>query len=116
MTKDVPATQQPPRRSIARYALAVVVGVGHHHVLDVLGLERLGEQRIVEQIDLADRQIVRRAPVAVEQFEIVGGPVLWGSVDVHETSLCKLRRPFTWESRAEPPRLRSTARDHRTGL
>ena len=30
-------------------------------------LERLLQQRIVEQVDLADRQIVRRAPVGVDQ-------------------------------------------------
>ena len=38
--------------------------------LDVLGLQRLAEQRIVEQIDLADGEIVGRAPVAVYEFEL----------------------------------------------
>ena len=37
--------------------------------LDVLGLQRFGEQRIVHQIDLADREIVSRPPVAVHQGE-----------------------------------------------
>ena len=35
--------------------------------LDVLLLERLTQQRIVEQVDLANRQIVRRAPVGVDK-------------------------------------------------
>ena len=34
--------------------------------LDVLGLQRLVEQRVVEQVDLADRQIIGRAPPGVD--------------------------------------------------
>ena len=33
------------------------------------GSQRLAQQRIVEQIDLADREVVRRAPVGVEPIE-----------------------------------------------
>ena len=35
--------------------------------LDVLLLQRLAQQRIVEQVDLADGQIVRGAPVGVDE-------------------------------------------------
>ncbi len=41
--------------------------------LDVLGRERLGEQRIVLEVDLADRQVVRGAPGDVHQTEIAIG-------------------------------------------
>ena len=40
--------------------------------LDVLGLERLAEQRVVEQVDLPDREVVRGPPVRVEQLELGG--------------------------------------------
>ena len=38
--------------------------------LDVFERQRLVEQRIVEQIDLPDRQIVRGAPVGIHQAEL----------------------------------------------
>ena len=38
--------------------------------LDVLGSQRLAQQRVVEQVDLADGEVVRRAPVGVDQREI----------------------------------------------
>src|SRR5262249_34972129 len=34
--------------------------------LDVLRLERLAEQRVIEEVDLADREIVGRTPVGVQ--------------------------------------------------
>ena len=40
--------------------------------LDVRRLQWLGQQRVVEQIDLADRQIVRGAPVGVQQLQRFG--------------------------------------------
>jgi hypothetical protein len=36
---------------------------------DVFGLQRLSQQRVVQQIDLPDRQVIRRSPVRVEQFQ-----------------------------------------------
>ena len=39
--------------------------------LDVLGQERLPEQRVVEQVDLADREVVGGAPVGVDQPELI---------------------------------------------
>ena len=39
--------------------------------LHMLERERLLEQRVVEQIDLPDREVVRRAPVGVEQAQFV---------------------------------------------
>jgi len=38
--------------------------------LDVLRLERLAEERIVEQVDLTDRQVVGRPPIAVERVDL----------------------------------------------
>ena len=40
--------------------------------LDMLYFERLAQQRIVEQIDLPDREIVRRAPPGVYQCKLGG--------------------------------------------
>ena len=40
--------------------------------LDVLDRQRLRQQRIVEQIDLSDRQVVGGAPVRVETRQVVG--------------------------------------------
>src|SRR5262249_53305576 len=41
--------------------------------LDVLRAQRLPEQRVVPQIDLPDRQVVRRAPVRVDPLELALG-------------------------------------------
>ena len=41
--------------------------------LDVLRPERRPEQRVVEQVDLADRQVVRGPPVRVEELQLVVG-------------------------------------------
>ena len=41
--------------------------------LDVLGLQRLSQQRVVQQVDLADREVVGRAPVGVDEGELLGG-------------------------------------------
>jgi hypothetical protein len=41
--------------------------------LDVFDLQRLAEQRIVEEIDLSDRQIVRRPPPGMHQLRLLGG-------------------------------------------
>ena len=38
--------------------------------LDVLRCERLAEERIVEQVHLADREVVGGAPVRVEELEL----------------------------------------------
>ena len=45
--------------------------------LDVLERERLAQQRVVEQVDLADRQVVGRPPVGVQALQLVGvsGPI-----------------------------------------
>ena len=39
--------------------------------LDVLADERLAEQRVVEQEDLPDGQVVRRAPVRVDEPKLL---------------------------------------------
>src|SRR5213078_4113183 len=39
--------------------------------LDVLDAQRLAQQRVVEQVDLADREVIRGAPVGVEAGELV---------------------------------------------
>ena len=41
--------------------------------LDVFGAQRLAQQRVVEQVNLPDRQIVRGAPVCVDPREQLGG-------------------------------------------
>ena len=41
-------------------------------ILDVLGLERLFEQRIVPQIDHAEREILAGAPVGIGFSQFVG--------------------------------------------
>jgi hypothetical protein len=41
--------------------------------LDVLWSQRLAEQRVAEEIDLADREVVRRAPIRVDQLKVVSG-------------------------------------------
>ena len=40
--------------------------------LDVLTLERLPQERVGEQVDLPDREIIRGPPVGVELAELVG--------------------------------------------
>ena len=40
--------------------------------LDVLGLKRLPEQRVVKQINLPDRQVIRGPPVGVHPAEQLG--------------------------------------------
>ena len=39
--------------------------------LDVLLLERLAQQRVVEQIDLTDGQIIGRAPIGIDLAEFL---------------------------------------------
>ena len=39
--------------------------------LHVLGRERLAQERVVEQVDLADGEVVRRAPVRVEEPKLL---------------------------------------------
>ena len=39
----------------------------------VLGVERFAEQRVREQVDLADRQVVRGAPPRIHRLELFGG-------------------------------------------
>ena len=39
--------------------------------LDVLGRERLAQQRVAEQVDLPDREVVRGAPPGVDQPQLV---------------------------------------------
>ena len=39
--------------------------------LDVLERQRLAQQRVVAQIDLADGEVVRRAPPGIEAAEVV---------------------------------------------
>jgi hypothetical protein len=38
--------------------------------LDVVGPQRFAQQRVIQEIDLADRQVVGRAPITVEKIEI----------------------------------------------
>jgi hypothetical protein len=38
---------------------------------DVLDLQGLPEQRVIEQVDLADRKIIGRTPIGVQFLEFV---------------------------------------------
>lgn len=40
---------------------------------DVFFLQRFLEERIVEQLDLADRQIVRRPPIGIDPIDFFSG-------------------------------------------
>jgi hypothetical protein len=46
--------------------------------LDVLPLQRLAEKRIVEEVDLADGEIVRRPPVGVHPPKFICGERIGG--------------------------------------
>ena len=48
--------------------------VAEQHVLDVAERERPPQQRVVAEIDLADRQVVRGAPVGVHALEQLRAP------------------------------------------
>ena len=50
--------------------------------LDMLALERHFEERIVEQIDLPDRKVIRGPPVGIHLVQFVGGerPAVAGDV------------------------------------
>ena len=43
--------------------------------LHVLEAQRLAQQRVVEQVDLTDREVVRRTPVGVQRLALAGGKV-----------------------------------------
>src|SRR5215469_8136989 len=45
--------------------------------LDVLGLQRFFEQRVVAQVDHPDAQVVARAPVSVDKLEFLIGERFW---------------------------------------
>ena len=65
-----------PNRSIEMHVDEIETGrraeVAQQAWLDVLGPERFSQQRIVEQVDLTDREIVRRAPVVVQGDDLAG--------------------------------------------
>src|SRR5215208_4210149 len=75
----VPGASHVDRVQIARSNRAVHMGVEQIEArsgapvpqqsrLDMLDLQRLPEQRVVEQVDLPYREIVRRTPVGVDQL------------------------------------------------
>lgn len=38
--------------------------------LDVLKGQRLAQERVIQQIDLANRQVARRAPITIKEFQL----------------------------------------------
>jgi hypothetical protein len=62
----------------------------------VLGHERFPQKWIIEQVDLADRQVVRRAPVRIDDLQLVGGErrrgSVWCEIDCHFVRLRFVRR------------------------
>ena len=86
----VPGPDDPDRVQVARPDHPADVGVdeveprrrppvAEQPRLDVLGAERLAEERIGEQVDLSDGQVVGRPPVGVDPRQLVVGQWL-GSV------------------------------------
>ena len=85
---DQPRAAVTGARHVDRVQVALADGAVHVHVdevearrgaevaeqprLDVLRQERLLEQRICQQIDLPDREVVGRAPVSVDQPQLLG--------------------------------------------
>ena len=61
---------QPCLEADARRGLKAEYYKGRRFRTDDKVEERLDEQRIVQQIDLADRQVVGRAPVGVDQLAL----------------------------------------------
>jgi hypothetical protein len=39
----------------------------------VVRSERFGEKRVVEEVDLADREVIGGSPVGVDQAELIAG-------------------------------------------
>jgi hypothetical protein len=60
--------ERPPFVALARRGAPVVEQPG----LDVRGRERLPQQRVIAEIDLADGQVVRGPPVRVEESDLFG--------------------------------------------
>ena len=66
--------------------------------LDVLGAQRFGEQGVGEQIDLADREVVRGAPVGVQGVQFVLGGVVGAGGVVQRRRGCVGHGPFLHSS------------------
>ena len=75
--------------------------------LDVLGRKRLLQERVVQEIDLADRQVVRGAPVRVDQAQLVGRHCL-GSV-LPDGGVCAPARQRRLRHRPRPALPRAQA-------
>jgi hypothetical protein len=74
--------------------------------LDMFGLQWFAQQRVVQQVDLPDRQVIRRSPIRVDQFQLLpsAGPTrgrvrAWHSVTPHQADdRAPLSRfPDTWQ-------------------
>src|SRR3954453_12038864 len=87
--------------------------------LDVLRLEPLLQERVVEQVDLADGEVVGRAPVSVDQLELLVGERCFGGGRRHFgllskiTSTLRFSYPSNWwgvraGTKAAGPSRRST--------
>src|SRR5690606_892146 len=86
----VPVADDPHQFGVAAADLVVEVRVDEGEAgrgapvaeqprLDVPGGERSAQQRVVQQVDLADGQVVRGPPVPVDLVEFGGGEVLAGN-------------------------------------
>src|SRR4029450_7421254 len=62
--------------------------------LDVFLGERLSQERVDVEVDLPDREIVRRTPVRVDLLELVGGEGRW-LVSHREAPCCQGSRSCT---------------------
>src|SRR4029450_954326 len=67
--------------------------------LEVLGRKRLEEKRVVQQVDLAHREVVGRAPIRVEETELLRRQRLRRTRFRHAgTPFCTLLRTCTGTS------------------
>ena len=62
--------------------------VAEQPVLDVLGLQRLLQQRIVLEVDHADRQVIARPPVGVHQLQLFVSLNGFGPSDSSRSLFC----------------------------
>ena len=68
---QIAAADQPVQVRIDEVETGSGSPVADQTRLHVAWLQRLSQQRIIQQVDLADRHVVRRPPVGVDQSELV---------------------------------------------
>ena len=67
---EVPGPDDPVEVGVDEVETGCRPPVTEQPGLDVLGRQRLAQQRVVQQVDLPDRQVVGRPPVGVDQLHL----------------------------------------------